>query len=69
MSIDRVGRFDHDPSLYSASHGGEVFGTVDKAGRFDLEAMEDSNRFLGEIDTVEELTKTAATNPKPIAIS
>lgn len=60
VSLDRQGRYDYAPDLYSISHSGDLFGTVDAQGNILMRAMQHDAEFMNGIDTVAELHTEAA---------
>jgi hypothetical protein len=68
VALDRQGRYDYSPGLYSISHSGDLFGTVDAQGNIRLPVMENSAAFMKGLDTVAELRAEAAKAPQSIKI-
>ncbi len=66
--LDRQGRYAYAPSLYSISHSGDLFGTVDAQGNIQLPVMENAAGFMKGLDTVAELNAEAAKSPQSIKI-
>ncbi|MEV6965878.1 hypothetical protein AB0M47_12260 [Hamadaea sp. NPDC051192] len=69
VALDRQGRFDYAPDVYSIGHSGDLFGTVDAAGGIKLNAMEDEGaEFLAGVDTMAELRTEAVKTPTVVAV-
>jgi hypothetical protein len=68
VALDRQGRYAYSPGLYSVSHSGDLFGTVDAQGNIQLPVMENSAAFMKGLDTVAELRAEAARAPQSIKI-
>ncbi|GIH02481.1 hypothetical protein Rhe02_05480 [Rhizocola hellebori] len=68
VSLDRQGRYAYSPGLYSISHSGDLFGTVDAQGNIQLPVMENGAGFMKGLDTVAELSAEAAKSPQSIKI-
>ncbi len=68
VALDRQGRYGYAPSLYSISHSGDLFGTVDAQGNIRLPVMENATEFMKGLDTVAELSAEATKSKQPIQI-
>lgn len=68
VSLDRPGKYKYAPGLYSISHSGDLFGTVDAQGNITLGAMEHGAEFLNGLDTVAELKTEAARAPTTVKV-
>lgn len=68
VSLDRQGRYGYSPALYSISHSGDLFGTVDARGNIKMRAMAHDAGFMKGIDTLAELRAEAAKAPRVIKV-
>ncbi|NUT35545.1 MAG: hypothetical protein HOV79_21035 [Hamadaea sp.] len=68
VGLDRQGRYAYAPHLYSISHSGDIFGTVDARGGIQLPVMEHGDDFMNGVDTVEELRGEAGKAPLTIRV-
>jgi len=68
VSLDRQGRFAYAPGLYSISHSGDLFGTVDAQGNIELKATEHGDEFMKGLNTVAQLRAEAAKAPTVVKV-
>ena len=68
VALDRQGRYAYSPGLYSISHSGDLFGTVDAQGNIQLPVMENGTGFMKGLDTLAELRAEADRSPQSIKV-
>lgn len=69
VSLDRQGRYAYAPGLYSISHSGDLFGTVDAQGNIQLRAAEHGDDFMNGLTTVARLRAEAAKAPTVVKVN